>query len=160
MVVRAGKVESWEGRAPKNWCLQTVMLEKTPESLLGSKEIKLVILKKNQLWILVWRTYAEAEDPVFWSTDVNSQLTGKVPDARKDWGQKEQRASGDKMDGWHHWCNGHELGQTPGDGEGQGDLVCCSPWGRKESNTTVWLNNNVRMSEMEQVGHIWWTFLI
>ena len=58
-----------------------------------------------------------------------SGLSGKVPDAGKDWGQK--RTSEDEMAGWHHWCNGHELGQTPGDGEGQGGLVCCSPRGRR-----------------------------
>ena len=50
---------------------------------------------------------------------------------RKDWGQKDKRASEDEMAGWHHRCNGHELGQTPGDGEKQGGLVCCSPWGHR-----------------------------
>ena len=48
----------------------------------------------------------------------------------------------DDMAGWHHRCNEHELGQTPGDGEGQGDLTCCSPWGRKDLDTTGRLNNN------------------
>ena len=57
-------------------------------------------------------------------------------------GQKEKRASEDEMAGWHQGCNGHELGQTSGDGEGQGGLACCSPWGRKESDTTGPLNNN------------------
>ena len=52
-------------------------------------------------------------------------------DAGKDWGQKEKRVSEDEMAGWHYWCNEHELGQTPGDGEGQGGLACCSPWGHK-----------------------------
>ena len=47
-----------------------------------------------------------------------------------------------RMRGWHHWCNGHESGQTSGDGEGQGSLACCSPWGCKESDTTGWLNNH------------------
>ena len=100
-----------EGRVRKNRCLWTVMLEKTPESLLDSKEIKSVNLKGNQLWILVGRTDAEA--PVFWPPDSNSWLIGKVPDTGKDWGQKEKRASEDEMAGWHHQCNGHELGQTP-----------------------------------------------
>ena len=67
--------------------------------------------------------------PVFWSSDVNSWLIGKVPDARKDWEQKEKRVSEDEMAWQHHRCNGHELGQTAGDGEGQGGLECCSPWG-------------------------------
>ena len=62
---------------------------------------------------------AEAEAPVFWSSDVNSQLIGKVTDAGNDWGQKEKGVSKDEMAGWHHQCNGHELGQTLGDGEGE-----------------------------------------
>jgi len=56
--------------------------------------------------------------------------------------QKEQRVSEDKMAGWHHGCNGHELGQISRDGEGQGGLACCSPWGHKESYVTRQLNNN------------------
>ena len=50
----------------------------------------------------------------------------------------------DEMVGWHHQLTGHEFEQTPGDGEGQGSLACCSPWGRKESDTTKQLNNNNR----------------
>ena len=86
--------------------------------------------------IFVRRTDAETETPVFWSSDENSWLIGKVPDAGKDWGQKEKRVSEDEMGGWHHQCNGHELGQTLGDGEGQGGLVCCSPWSCKELDMT------------------------
>ena len=121
-----------KGSVPKNWCLWTVVLEKTPESSLDSKETKPVNLKGNQPWILIGRTDAEVDTPVLWSSDENSWLIGKVPDAGKDWGQKEKRVSEDEMGGWHHQCNGHELGQTLGDGEGQGGLVCCSPWGCKE----------------------------
>ena len=55
-------------------------------------------------------------------------LIGKDPDAGKNWRQKEKRATEDEMVGWHHLWNGHKLGQTPGDGEGQGSLVCCNPW--------------------------------
>ena len=129
-----------EGRVPKNWCLQTVVLEKTLESPLDIKEIKSVSFKGNQPWILTGRT--DAEVPIFRSPDENSQLTGKDPAAGEDWGQKEKRASEDEVAGWYHWCNGHELGQTLGDGEGEGGLACCSPWRRKESDTTGWLNNN------------------
>ena len=67
--------------------------------------------------------------------------TLKKFDAGKDWRQKEKRGSEEKTVGWHHQCNGHELGQILGDGEGQGGLVCCTPWGRKESDTTGQLNN-------------------
>ena len=125
-----------------NRCLRTVVPEKTPESPLDSKEIKPDNLKGNQPWILIGRIDAEAEAPAFWSPDTNSWPTGKVLDARKDWGQKEKRASEDEMAGWHYWCNEHELGQTPGDDEGQGNLVCCSPWGHKKSDPTGQLNNS------------------
>ena len=142
VVMYSCELDNKEGRAPKNGCLQTVVLEKTPESVLDSMEIKPVSFKGNQPWILVRRTDAEDEAPVFWSSDTNRQLTGKVPDAGKDWGQKEKRVSEDEMAGWHHWCNGHETGQTSGDGEERGGLVCCSPWGRRESDTAGWLKNN------------------
>ena len=108
--VRFWELDRKEGRTPKNWCLRTVVLEKTPESSLHCKEVKPVNLKGNKPWILVGRTDAEAEAPVFWSSDANSWLIGKVLDAGKDWGQKEKRALEDEMAGWHHWCNGHELG--------------------------------------------------
>ena len=76
-------------------------------------------------------TDAEAEAPVFWSSDVHRQIIGKAPDAGKDQGQKEKRASEDEMVGRHHRCNGHELGQTLGDGAGQRGLACCDSWGRR-----------------------------
>ena len=130
---------------PKNWCLRTVVLEKTPESPLNSKEIKPVNLKGNQPWIHIGKTDAKAETPVFWSSDANNWLIEKVPDAGKDWGQKEKRVSEDEMAGWHHWCNGHELGQTSRGGEEPGGLARCSPCGCKESDTTGRLNNNILM---------------
>ena len=74
--------------------------------------------------------------------NTNSQLIGKDPDAGKDWRQKKT-VTKDEMVGWHHRYNGHELGQTPGDGEGQARLACCSPWGHKELDMTWWLNNNM-----------------
>ena len=135
--IRLWELDHKEGRAPKNWCLRTV-LERTPESPLASKELKQVNLKGNQPWTLIGMTDAEA--PVFWLPDANSWLIGKVPDAGKGRGQKEKRVSKDEMAGWNHRCNGHELGQTSGDGEGQGGLACCSPWGRKESDRTGRLN--------------------
>ena len=116
------------------------MLEKTPESPLDIKEIKAVNLKGDQLWIFTGRT--EAEAPVFWLSDENRGFIGKVPDAGKDRGQKKKKASEDETAGQHHRCHEHKLGQTPGNGEGQGDLACCSPWGCKESDTTGQLNNN------------------
>ena len=74
-----------EGRMPKNWCFWTVVLEKTLESPLDSKEIKLVNLKGDQPWIFTGR--ADAEAPGFWLFDANRRLIGnQVPNAGKDWG--------------------------------------------------------------------------
>ena len=136
------ELDNKEGRAPNNWCLWTVVLEKTLESPLDSKEIKPVNFKVDQPWILFGRTDAEAKAPILWSPDANTWLIGKDPDARKDGRQKEKRATEDEMVGWCHWFNGHELRQTPGDDEGQGSLACCSPWGHKGLDTTYCLNNN------------------
>ena len=137
----SGHVWFWEldhkeGRMPKNWCLQTVVLENTPESPLAHKEIKPINLKRDQPWIFTGRTDAEAETSVFWSSEASRRLIEIVPDTEKDWGQKEKRASQDEMARWHHRCNGHGLGQTLGDGEGQGGLACCSSWGCKASDMT------------------------
>ena len=86
-----------EGWVLKNWCFHTVVLEKTLESPSDSKEIKPVNPKGNQPWIFIGMTDAEAEAPIFWPPDVKSQLTGKNPDAGKDWGEEENRATEDEM---------------------------------------------------------------
>ena len=131
-----------EGWMSKNWCFRTVVLEKTLESHLYSKEIKPVNPKRNQPWTFIDRTDAEAEVPILWSPTTMSWLIGKDPDAGKDWRQEEKRVTENEMVGSHHWFNGYEFEQTPGDSEGQGSLACCSPWGRKELDTIWWLNNN------------------
>ena len=113
--------EDW---VPENWCFWTVVLEKTLESPLDCKEIKPVNSKGNQSWILFGRTDAKTEAPIPWPPDAKRWLTGKDPDAGKDWGQ-EKGATEDKMVGWHHQLNGHEFEQAPGDREGQGSLECC-----------------------------------
>ena len=107
--------------------------------LLDCKDIKPGHPKGNQPWISIGRTDAEA--PILWPPDVNSQLIGKDPGAGKNWRQEEKRGAEDELVGWHRRFNGHELGQTPGDSERQGDLACCSSWGRKELDTTEWLNS-------------------
>ena len=86
--VRMWELDHKEGWAPKNWCFQIVLLEKTPESPLSCKVIKTVNPKGNQPWILIGRTDTEA--PILWPPDVKSWLIGKDPDAGKDWGQKEK----------------------------------------------------------------------
>ena len=131
-----------EGWALNNWCFWTVVMEKSLESPLDSKEIKPVNPKGNQPWIFIGRTDAETEAPILWPPDEKSQLTRKNSDAGKDWGQEEEGTTQNETIGWHHWLNGHEFEQTPGDGEGQGSLACHNPWGRKESDTTFWLQNN------------------
>ena len=142
-VVMHGR-ESWtinESWALKNSYFWPVVLEKTLESPLDCK-IKPVHPKGNQPWIFIGRTDAEAEAPILWPPDAKNWLTGKDSDAGKDWRREEKGVMKDEIVGWHHWLNGHDFEQTSGDSEGQGSLVCCSPWGGKESDTTEWLNNN------------------
>ena len=100
-----------EGCMAGNWCFWTVVLEKTLESPLGSKEIQPVHPKGNQSWIFIGRTDAEAESPILWPPDAESWLIGKDPDAGQDWRQ-EKGTAGDEMVGWHHQLNGHEFEQT------------------------------------------------
>ena len=121
--------EGWEW---KRLCFWTVILEKTLESPLDSKEIKLTIPKGQQHWIFIGRTDAEAEAPILWPTDLKSQLLGKDSVTGKDWGQEEKWVTEDEMVGWHHRVNGCQFEQTLGDSEGQGSLACCSPWGCKD----------------------------
>ena len=129
--------ESW---TPKNWFFWTVVLEKTPESPLDCKEIKPVNPKVNQHSIYIGRTDSEGEAPILWPPDVRSWFIRKDLDAGKDWWQEEKGKTENKMVGWHHWLKGHESEQTPGVGDGQGGLVCCGSWGRKESDITERLN--------------------
>ena len=121
-----------EGWVPKNWCFWTVLL-KTLESSLDCKEIKPVNPKGNQPWRFIERTDAEA--PILCPPDAKSWLIGKGPNAGKDWGQEK----GVTEDGWHHRLNGHWFEQPLGNSEGQGSLVCCSPWGCKETWLSDWI---------------------
>ena len=97
--------ESW---AQQNWCFWTVVLEKTLESLLDSKEIQPVHPKGDQSLVFFGRTDAEAETPILWPPDVKNWLIGKDPDAGRDWGQEEKGTTEDEMVGWDHWLKGHE----------------------------------------------------
>ena len=111
---------------------------------LDCKEIQPVNPKGNQPWIFIGRTDAEAETPILRPPDAKNWLIRKDPDAGKGLRQKEKGMTEDEMVGWHHWLNGHEFEQAPGDGEGQGSLVCCSSWGCKESDMSEQLNNNTQ----------------
>ena len=131
-----------EGWTLENWCFWTVVLEKTLESHLDCKEIKPVNPKEIQPWIFIGRPDVEAEAPIFWPPVVKNWLFGKNPDAGKDWRQKEKGITEGEMVGWHHWLNGYEFEQALGNGEGQGNLACCSLWGLKKLDTSELLNNN------------------
>ena len=85
--------------------------------------------KGVQSWVFIGRTDAEAGTPILWPPDVKSWLIWKDPEAEKDWGQEEKEVTEDEMVGWHHRLDGHGFGCTPGVGDGQGGLVCCSSWG-------------------------------
>ena len=129
------KAEHWRIDAFELWCWRRLF-----ESPLNCKEVQPVNPKGNQSWIFIARTDAEAETPILWPPDVKNQLIGKDADAGKDWRWEEKEMTEDEMVGWHHWHNGHEFKQTPGVGDGQGGLACCSPWSPKELDTTERLN--------------------
>ena len=104
------------------------------------------ILKEiNQPWLFIERTDAEAKAPILWPPDVKSWLTGKDPDAGKDWRQKEKGTTEDEMVRWYHQLNGHEFELTLEDTEWQGNLACCSPCGHKESDMTYnWTTTDIK----------------
>ena len=137
MDMRLDHKESW---VPKNWCFWTVVLEKTLESPLDCKKIQLVIPKGNQPWVFIERTDVEAEMPILWPHNTKNWLIWKDPPTGKDWRQEEKGTTEDEIAGWDHWLDGREPEWTPGVGDGQGGLACCSPWGRQESDTTEWLS--------------------
>ena len=116
------------------WCWRRLL------NLLDCKEIQPVNPTGNQSWIFIGRTDTETETPILWPPDAKNWLSGKDPDAGKDWRQEEKGTTEDEMVGWHHQLNGHEFEQTLGDSEGQRTLACFSPWGHKESDTTERLN--------------------
>ena len=135
MVLNCGVGEdSWKSLDYKSW---------TYKKVLDYKKIKPVNPKGDHSWIFIGRTNAAAEAPIIWPPDANSQLIRKYPDGGKDWRQEEKGTREAKMVGWHHWFNG----QTPGDSEGQGGLVCCSPLGHKELDMTEQLKNNNSQEE-------------
>ena len=152
-------------RVLKNLCFQTVVLEKTLESPLDSKEIKLVNPNGYQSWIFTGRTNAKAEAPILWPPDVKNWLTGKDPDACEElthWKRPWRLWRTDSLEktlmlgkiegrgrrGWQRmrWSDRNtdsmdvSLSKLLSDSEGQGSLACCSPWGHKMSDTTEWLN--------------------
>ena len=122
----------------KNWCFWTVVLDKTLESSLDCKPLN---PKRNQPWIFIGRTDAEADAPILWPPDAKSWLTGKDPDTGKDWRQEEKGVTEAEMVGWHHQLNRHELSKLQEmvkDREAYRAVV----HGVAELDMTEWLKNN------------------
>ena len=149
----------------KAWCFWTVVLEKTLESPLDCKAIQPVHPKRDQSWVFI-RTCpgcsldVEAETPILWPPDAKSWLIWKDPDVEKDWGQEEKGMTEDELVGWHHQLIGHGFGWTPGVGDGQQGLVCCSLWGRKELDTTERLNwTEANMAKIFTVVEACWWYI-
>ena len=150
-----GELDHTEGWVPKNWCFWILVLEKTLESPLDSKEVTPVNPKGNQSWIFTRRTDAKA--PIFWAPDMKSWLLAKDPDTEKDWRQ-EKGTKEDEMVGWYHWFNGHDFEQTLGDSEGQGSLAGFSPWGCRVAYDWA-TEQQLRMySEAQDQEQTWWRF--
>ena len=138
--------ESW---VSKNWCFWTVVLEKTLESPLDCKEIQPVHPNGDQSWVFIGRTDVEAGTPILWPPDVKNWLTGKDPNAGKDWGKEEKGMTEDAMIGWHQWTWVWVNSRV---GDGQGGLACCSLWGYKQSDTTEQLNWTEFLIEVTERG--------
>ena len=128
------KIERWKIDAFELWCWRRLL--RVPWTPRRSNQL---ILKEINSLILIGRTDAEAETSILWKRDTKNWLVGKDPDAGKDWRQ-EKGTTEDERVRWHHQLEGHEFGQAPGVGNGQGSLACCSPWGHTELDTTEWLN--------------------
>ena len=127
--------ESWTIKKP-DWLLLNCGVGEDSWEFFG-QQIKPVNPKGNQPWIFIGKTDAEALK--LWPPDAKNWLTGKDPDAGKDWRQ-EKGMTEDEMVGWHHWLHGHEFEQALVVDDGQGSLACSSPWGHKESDMTEWPN--------------------
>ena len=124
------KAECRKTDAFELWCWRRCL------SPLDCKVIQPIHSKGNQSWIFIGRTDVETKTPILWPPHVKSWLIWKDPDAGKDWRREEKGMKEDEMVGWHHRLNGHEFEWTPGVGDGEGGLACCSSCGHEESYMT------------------------
>ena len=129
------KDERWRMDAFELWCWRRLL--RVPWTARRSNQS---ILKEISPGCSLEGLMLKLKLPVLWPPDAKSLLIWKDPDAGKDWGQKEKETTASEMVGWHHRLNGHGFEWTPGVGDGQGGLLCCSSWGRKELDTKEWLN--------------------
>ena len=136
------------------WCWRRLL------SPLDSKEVKPVHHKGSQSQIFIGRADAEAEAPIFWPPDMKNWLIGKDPDVGKDWRQDKKGMAEDDMVGKQHLLNAHEFEQALGVGDGQGNLVCCSPRGRKESDMTEQLNWTELSMFVKIFAVHWWSTIL
>ena len=135
MLPLRGELDYKESRVPKNWCFWTVVLETNLQSPLDCKEIQPVHPKRNQSWIFIGRTDAEAETPIFGhlmqriDSLEKTLMLGMIKGRKR---REHQRVRW--LDGITNLMDMSE--KSPGICEGQGILACCSPWGCKESDMT------------------------
>ena len=133
------------------------MLEKTLESSLDCKEIQ-PALSEDQPWDFFGRNDAKAETPVLWPPHVKNWLIGKDSDAGRDWEQEEKGMTEDGMAGWHHRLDGRESEWNLGVGDGQGGLVSCDSWGRRDSDTTEQLNwTECKRNQVKKLTQFWYS---
>ena len=130
-VVWMWEIDHKEGWVEKNWCLWTVVLEKTLENPLESKETKPVNPIGNQPWIFIGKTWCWSWSSSTLATWCKEPTHWKRPSCWERLRAGGERMAEDELVGWHHWVNGHKLSKVPGDGEGQGSLACWSPWGHR-----------------------------
>ena len=131
------KAEDWKIYACELWCWRRLL--RVPWTSVNPKG--------NQSWIFIGRADAEVEALILWPHDGENWLIGKDPEAEKYWRQEEKEMTEDDMIGWYHQLNWYEFEQAAGDEGGQGSLMCCGPWGCKETDMTEWLNQTDWLKE-------------
>ena len=140
--------QSWTVKAERRridaielWCWRRLLRDPSTAKRSNQSILKEISPEYSLEWLML------KLKPLLWPPDVQSWITGKDPDTGKDWRQEKKGTTEDEMVEWHHRLDEHEFEQALGVGDGQGGLVCCSPWGLKESDTTEWLN-------WTQLGHM------